>query len=196
MSIKYGWKWGPFTLRVPFIHTRLLIPEFLQGIVLTSATGLALVPLMMQYLGLSFEQAVAMSFIHGFLIGIAPIVFGEPYAPGWATPALPLVITFALAGFDTPLERLHAMIALTVTLTVLLAVLGASGLGRLLMAHLPKALKAGIILGAGIASFHQVLIGRAEAGLYAQPVMITVALTICVVFLFSIPFRLQTSTLF
>lgn len=189
MKLNDGWEWGPFTFRLPFYHTRLLWPEFLQGIVLTSATGLALVPLMIQYLGLSFEQAIAMSFMHGFLIGIAPIIFGEPYAPGWATPALPLVIAFALVGFDTPEERIQAMIALTMTLTTLLAVLGATGLGRKLMAWLPTALKAGIILGAGIASFHQVFVGRAEAGLLAQPIMITVALSICLIFLFSIPFR-------
>jgi hypothetical protein len=185
-----GWRWGPFTFRLPFYHTRLLWPEFLQGTALASATGLALVPLMMQFFGLTFEQAIAMSFIHGFLIGIAPIVFGEPYAPGWVTPALPLVITFALLGFDTPVERIHAMVALTMTLTVLLAVLGVTGLGRLLMEWLPASLKAGIILGAGIAAFHQVFIGRAEAGLLAQPVTITVAMVICIIFLFSIPFRL------
>lgn len=185
-----GWKWGPFTFRLPFYHTRLLWPEFFQGLVLTSATGLALVPLMMEYYGLSFEQAVAMSFIHGFLIGIASIAFGEPYAPGWVTPALPLVITFALVGYETPAERIQAMIALTLVLSGLLAILGASGLGKKLMLLVPRALKAGIILGAGIAAFYQVFVGRAEAGLYSQPIMISVAMTICLIFLFSIPFRL------
>jgi hypothetical protein len=185
-----GWGWGPFTFRLPFYHTRLLWPEFLQGTALASATGLALVPLMMQFFGLTFEQAIAMSFMQGFLIGIAPIVFGEPYAPGWVTPALPLVITFALLGHDTPVERIQAMVALTMVLTALLAVLGVTGLGRRLMEWLPAALKSGIILGAGIAAFHQVFIGRAEAGLLAQPITISVAIVICLIFLFSIPFRL------
>ncbi len=185
-----GWQWGPFTFRLPFYHTRLLWTEFAQGIVLTSATGLALVPLMMEFMGLSFEQAITMSFMHGFLIGIASIAFGEPYAPGWVTPALPLVITFALLGNDSPHERIQAMIALTLVLTTLLAVLGITGLGRKLVERVPVALKAGIIMGAAIAAFHQVFIGRAEAGLYAQPVSIGIAVAVCLVFLFSIPFRM------
>lgn len=185
-----GWDWGPFTFRLPFYHTRLLWTEFFQGIVLTSATGLALVPLMMQYMGLSFEQAITMSFIHGFLIGIASIAFGEPYAPGWVTPALPLVITFALVGNDSPEERIQAMIALTMVLTTLLALLGITGLGKKIVEKVPVTLKAGIILGAAIAAFHQVFIGRAEAGLYAQPISISLAMIVCLIFLFSIPFRL------
>jgi hypothetical protein len=185
-----GWRWGPFTLRLPFRHSRLLWPEFLQGTALASATGLALVPLMMEFFGLTFEQAIAMSFMHGFLIGIAPILFGEPYAPGWVTPALPLVITFALLGHEEPVARIQAMVALTLVLTVLLAVLGVTGLGRKFMEWMPAALKAGIILGAAIASFHQVFVGRAEAGLLVQPITISMAMAVCLIFLFSIPFRL------
>ena len=41
-----GWQWGMFRFRVPFVHTRLCWPEFLQGTALASATGLALVPMM------------------------------------------------------------------------------------------------------------------------------------------------------
>jgi hypothetical protein len=185
-----GWHWGPFTFRLPFYHTRLQWPEFLQGIALASATSLALVPLMMAFFGLSFEQAIAMSFVHGFLIGIAPIVFGEPYAPGWVTPALPLVIAFALIGYDSPVERIQAMVALTLTFTALVAFLGLTGLGRRFMLWLPAALKAGIVLGAAIASFQQVFVTRAEEGLLAQPVTIIVAISVCLIFLFSIPFRM------
>ena len=185
-----GWHWGPFTFRLPFYHTRLQWPEFLQGIALASATSLALVPLMMAFFGLSFEQAIAMSFVHGFLIGIAPIVFGEPYAPGWVTPALPLVIAFALIGYDSPVERIQAMVALTLTFTALVAFLGLTGLGRRFMLWLPAALKAGIVLGASIASFQQVFVTRAEEGLLAQPVTIIVAISVCLIFLFSIPFRM------
>ena len=32
-----GWRWGPFTFRLPFYHTRLYWPEFLQGVALASA---------------------------------------------------------------------------------------------------------------------------------------------------------------
>lgn len=184
-----GWNWWLFTFRLPFYHTRLCWPEFLQGIALASATGLALVPMMMANFGLTFEQAVAVSFVHGFLIGIAPIVFGEPYAPGWVTPALPLVLTFVLSGFDSPTERFQAMTALTLTLTGMVAVLGVTGLGRKFMVWLPLALKAGIILGASIASFKRVFLDDAQDYLLAQPITTTVACAVCLIFIFSIPFR-------
>ncbi len=38
-----GIKWGPFTLRIPFVHTGFELPEFLQGMVVAAATSLALV---------------------------------------------------------------------------------------------------------------------------------------------------------
>ncbi len=183
-----GWRWGPFTFRLPFYHTRLHWPEFLQGIALASATGLALVPFMMTYFDLSFEQAIAMSFMHGFLIGIAPIAFGEPYSPGWLTPALPLVMAFVITGYDTPVERLQAMTAMTMVFTVMLAILGATGLGRKLMEWLPAALKAGIIMGAGIAAFQRVFLDG-DSSLADQPISTVIACSVALVLLFSIPFR-------
>ena len=51
-------------------------------------------------LGLSFEEAVACCFIASTLITAGPIIFGEPFAPGWVTPALPLVLAFFMSkGF-------------------------------------------------------------------------------------------------
>ena len=99
MNNENGIKWGPFRLRVPFIHIKLLTGEFLQGLVIAGATALAGAPVVMA-LGLSFEQAVACSFIASTLITAGPIIFGEPLAPGWVTPALPLVISFFISkGF-------------------------------------------------------------------------------------------------
>ena len=37
-----GIKWGPFTLRIPFIHIKFRAPEFLQGLVISGATLLRL----------------------------------------------------------------------------------------------------------------------------------------------------------
>ena len=50
-------KWGPYTLRIPFIHMKFLTGEFLQGLIIAGATALAGAPVVMA-LGLSFEQAV------------------------------------------------------------------------------------------------------------------------------------------
>lgn len=183
-----GWRWGPFTFRLPFYHSRLYWPEFLQGVAVAAATGLALVPLLTTQFGLTFEQAVAMSLMHGVLLCSAPIIFGEPYCPGWITPALPLVLTFVLTGYETPTERFQVMTALALTLTAMLATFGLSGIGRRLMEWLPSALKAAIVLGAAIASFKRVFIDDAERYLLVQPVATVVACAVCLLLMFSIPF--------
>ena len=94
-----GIKWGPFTLRIPFIHIKFRAPEFLQGLVISGATAFAAAPLAMK-LGLSFEEAVALSMVAGTFISAGPLIFGEPMAPGWVTPAVPIVMgALAAAGY-------------------------------------------------------------------------------------------------
>ncbi len=182
-----GWRWGPFTARVPFLHVQWLWPEALQGILVAAATGLALVPVFMGYFGLNFEQAVAASFIHSVLITSAVLVFGEPYAPGWVTPALPLVLTFVIGGFAEPAERWQAMTALSLDFAAIVILLGVTGLGKRFMLWIPPALKAGIILGAAIAAFKRVLLDDAEKYLFSQPIATTLACAVCLVLTFSLP---------
>ena len=43
----YGIKWGPFTLKIPFIHIKFLTAEFLQGMVISGATAFAGAPVVM-----------------------------------------------------------------------------------------------------------------------------------------------------
>ncbi|TVP60005.1 MAG: hypothetical protein EA349_02145, partial [Halomonadaceae bacterium] len=145
---RQGWKWGPFTFRLPFYHTKVCWPELLQGFFVAAATGLALVPIMTGAFGLTFEEAVALSFIHTTLIASAVIVFGEPYAAGWITPVLPLVLFFVIGGYDDPTTRFQAMTALSLVFASLVFLLGVSGLGKKFVIWLPDTLKAGIILGA------------------------------------------------
>lgn len=184
-----GWQWGPFTFRLPFYHTRLMWPEFLQGLLVSTATGLALVPILVGFFGLNFEQAVTCTLLQSVLLVAALYVFGEPYAPGWNTAALPLVMAFVFATYPQPEQRFQAMTAMSINFAVLVFVLGISGLGRKLMQWLPSTLKAGIILGAAIASFKQVFVDDAEKFLWTQPISTTVACVICLVFLFSIPLQ-------
>ena len=184
-----GWRWGPFTFRLPFYHTRFYWQEALQGLFVAAATGLALIPLMMEFFGLGFEEAVAVSMIHSILIGSAIIIFGEPYAPGWITPALPLVLAYVLGGYDDPVARWQAMTALSLNFAVLLVILGVSGLGRHFVLWLPDTLKAGIILGAAIAALKRVFIDDAERFLLQQPVAITLACAVCLIFAFSMPMQ-------
>jgi len=182
-----GWNWGPFTFRLPFYHTKLQLPEFLQGIFVAAATGLALVPVMTGAFGLSFEEAVALSFIHTALIASAVIVFGEPYAAGWITPVLPLVLFFVVGGYDDPTTRFQAMAALSITFATLVFLLGVTGLGKKFVIWLPNTLKAGIILGAAIAALKRVFVDDAEERLLEQPIATTLACAICLVLMFSRP---------
>lgn len=182
-----GWRWGPFTARVPFLHTKLYWPEFLQGLFVAAATGLALVPVLTGLFGLTFEEAVAASLIHTVLITSASLVFGEPYAPGWITPALPLVLTFVIGGFAEPDQRFQAMTALSLDFALICFFLGATGLGKRFMIWLPDPLKAGIILGAAIAAFKRVFVDDAERFLLQQPIATTIACAICLIVTFSIP---------
>jgi hypothetical protein len=80
-EIQPGIKWGPFVLRIPFIHTRFALPEMLQGICVAGATGLALVPIMVASFGLTFEEAVTMAMIHSLLISSAWIMLPLCSAP-------------------------------------------------------------------------------------------------------------------
>ena len=86
-------------------------PEFLQGLVISGATAFAAAPLAMK-LGLTFEEAVALSMVAGTFISAGPIIFGEPMAPGWVTPAVPIVMgALAAAGYYgfQPREQAHVL---------------------------------------------------------------------------------------
>ena len=186
-----GVKWGPFTLRIPFIHLKFRSGEFFQGMVISGATAFAAVPIAMG-LGLTFEEGVALSFIAGTLIGAGPIFFGEPMAPGWVTPAVPIVIAaFAAKGqfngvYDP--EVFQFMAAMCIEFTLLLFVMGITGWGKKLIEIIPNGLKAGIILGAALAAFYQVFVTDFDK-LMIQPVSMIVAISLCVITTFSEPFK-------
>ncbi len=194
-----GIKWGPFTLRIPFIHIRFRSSEFFQGLVISGATAFAAAPLAMQ-LGLTFDEAVALSFIAGSLISAGPIIFGEPMAAGWVTPAVPIVFFIALA--DAGLfgvncqgdlcaynpESFKFLAAMCIEFTLLVLILGITGLGKKLVDLIPRGLKSGIILGAALAAFYQVFFKDFDNYL-SQPVSMTVAIVLCVITTFSIPFK-------
>ena len=59
-----GIKWGPFTLRIPFIHITFRSAEFIQGLVISGATAFAAAPIAMA-MGLSFNEAIALSLVSG-----------------------------------------------------------------------------------------------------------------------------------
>ena len=186
-----GISWGPFTLRIPFIHIKFRAGEFFQGMVISGATAFAAVPVAMG-LGLSFEEGVALSFVAGTLIASGPIFFGEPMAPGWITPALPIVIAaFATKGqFNGVYDpaTFQFMAAMCIEFTLLVFILGSTGWGKKLIQIIPNGLKAGIILGAALAAFYQVFITDMDK-LMLQPISMAVAIILCVITTFSDPFK-------
>ena len=190
-STNKGLKWGPFTLRIPFMHTKLRAGEFFQGLVISGATAFGAVPIAMG-LGLTFEEAVALSFVAGSLVASGPIIFGEPMAPGWVTPAIPIVLAaFAARGqFNGvyQVETFQFMAAMCIEFTLLLFVLGITGWGRKLIELIPNGLKAGVILGAALAAFYQVFVTDMDK-LMLQPISMTVAIALCVITTFSDPFK-------
>ncbi len=198
-NISEGIKWGPFTLRIPFIHMKFRAGEFLQGLVISGATAFAAAPMAMK-LGLSFEEAVALSFIAGTLISAGPIIFGEPMAPGWVTPAVPIVlVALAAAGYygagpcvegvcQYNPDAWRFLAAMCIEFSILILLLGITGFGKVLVERIPRGLKAGIILGAALAAFYQVFY-EDFASYEAQPISMTVAIVLCVITTFSNPFK-------
>ncbi len=142
-----GWKAGPFTIRLPFLHYEIEFPELIQGLIMT-ATSLGGVALLEDLFGIPYEVAVTVIvfqhigyFLHQFL--------GDTTISGWLTPAVPLIMSFVGAYAAGP-ERIQAYIALQLVVGVVFVVLGTTGLARRLISAVPRSLKAGLIVGAGL----------------------------------------------
>jgi hypothetical protein len=189
-AVQPGIKWGPFTLRIPFIHMRFSLPDMLQGMAVAGATGLALVPYFVALLGLSFEEAVTMAVIHSVLISFSWFLFGDPYAPGWLTPAIPFVVALitAPAYIGDHASQFQVMTALSLNFAAILIVLGVTGLGAKLIKVVPNVFKGGIILGAAIAAFLRVTKEGDVANVFqSAPIAGTLGVAVCLIFAFSKP---------
>jgi hypothetical protein len=140
---------GPFKVRLPFIHYKFELPDYLQGL-LMCAVDLAAIPLMTEFLGMPFEIALAVVMLNGLLY-LAHHLLGDPVVPGWITPAVPLLMAYC-AQFPMGPERVHALIAFQLMLGVFSIALGATGMARKVVGFVPSAIKSGIIVGAGISA--------------------------------------------
>jgi len=171
---------------------RFSLPDMLQGLAVAGATALALVPYFQSLLGLSFEEAVMMAMIHSILISSSWMLFGDPYAPGWLTPAVPFVVAFitAPAYLGDHISQFQAMTALSLNFAFILIVLGVTGLGAKLIKIVPNVFKGGIILGAAIAAFLRVTKDGDAANVFqSAPIAGTLGVVICLVFAFSKPLQ-------
>lgn len=183
------WPAGPFKVRLPLIHYRLELIETIQALIIF-VVALGMIPLLEQYLGLPYEVALAYVFVSalGFLL---PSLLGVPMVPGWITPAIPVVLLF-LEDFEAGPEAIKAMIALQLIVTLIFFVLGVTRLGSKLVEIIPDSMKAGILMGAGIAAFTGEI---AEGGrLATTPISLTIGFIITAYMLFSQSFLRMTET--
>lgn len=140
---------GLFKIRLPFVHYKWEWAEAIQGILMCS-TCLGAIPILVDILGVPFEIAWSMVIINGLLYNLHCLL-GDPVVPGWITPAIPLIITF-LENYSFGIERIQALIAIQILTGVIFLVMGITGLAGKLIRIIPNSIKAGILLGAGIAA--------------------------------------------
>lgn len=177
------WPFGPFKIRLPLIHYRWEWVEFVQAMILF-VVSLAMIPLLEKHLGLSYEVALAYVFICG--IGfMMPAVLGVPMVPGWITPAIPVVLLF-VSQFEPGPEAIQALVALQMIVAAIFLLLGVTRLSSKVVKNVPPSIKAGILLGAGVAAF----MGELKMGgrIPKTPIAIGLGSLICFYMLFSVSF--------
>ena len=178
------WPLGIFKVRLPFIHYRLEKPEFVQAFIMF-VVSLGMIPLLQQFLGLPYEVALAYVFIGG--IGfLLPGLLGVPMVPGWITPAIP-VVTLFLAGFEPGPEAIKALFALQIIVFFIFMFLGITRLGEKLVDLVPNSLKAGILIGAGVAALMGEIVP--EGRLMATPFSLIIGSLVAFYLLFSLSFK-------
>ena len=177
------WKMGPFAVRLPFLHYRLEWQDYTQGLVMC-AVDLSAIPLMTQALGMPFNAALAIVVLNGLLY-LTHHLLGDPVVPGWITPAIPLLLLYLE---DFPMEeRVHALIAFQLLLGAFSLFLGITGLAAKVVRIIPHALRAGIVVGAGLAAIQKVF---AAGGNFEQfPWTIIIAIGLAFYLLYSKHFQ-------
>ncbi|QOX62131.1 hypothetical protein FRZ06_01580 [Anoxybacterium hadale] len=175
---------GPFKIRVPFVHYRFEVADYVQGL-LMCAVCLSAIPMLQEYLGMPFEVALAVVVLNGILYCLH-VFLGDPVVPGWVTPAIPLLMLY-VSEFEMGAERVQALIAFELTLGILAIILGITGLGKKIISLVPNAMQAGLILGSGFAAV--MVIFKEGQRFDTFPISITVCIGIAFYLLFSNHFK-------
>jgi len=170
---------GPFQVRLPFVHYRFEIPDYLQGL-LMCAVCLGAIPMLQEYLGMPFEVALTIVILNGFFY-LWHAHLGDPVIPGWITPAIPLLLLW-LKTFPMGVDRIHALIAFEMELGIVAFLLGSTGLAKKFVDIVPDALKAGILLGAGVAAVKLVFDPGQRFDTYPWTITISIGLAFYILF--------------
>jgi hypothetical protein len=178
------WKCGPFKLRLPFIHYKLEPVEAVQALVLF-VVNLAMIPWLQKHLGLPFEAALAYTFVCN-LAWLIPTFLGVPFVPGWITAGIPIII-MNLAQYGPGPDAIKALVAIQIMVAAIFLFLGVTRLSSKIVTKIPVSIKAGILIGAGMAAF----MGEIQVGgrLSQDPISIGIAALICFYMLFSLSFK-------
>lgn len=181
-EVQPGWKWGPFTTRIPWLHINLSVADLIQGGFIIAGVSGGLIPIYQKFFGVSFEIAWGTLIIHMFWVGVcATFLFGEPYSPGWITPALPIVLLH-LAELKPGVECVQFVSAAMIDLSILMLFFGFTGLGKKFFDWIPKAIIAGIILGGAIAALQGEVVRLPSA-----PFSYGAGWLVCFLLIFSLP---------
>ena len=138
---------GIFRIRIPFIHFKISPPEIVTGL-MNACTSYGALAVLITTLGLDPEVAWALVVFETAMYTLNWLL-GEPSICGWITPAMAIMVLF-LETLPEGVARLQALTAIQLELGLLFIILGFTGLSKKLNTLVPPALKAGIVLGAGI----------------------------------------------
>lgn len=138
---------GILRIRLPFVHFKISPPEIVTGLV-NACTSYSLLGILVSVLGLDPEIAWALVVFETSIYALNWLL-GEPAICGWITPSMIIVIGF-LESFPEGAIRIQALTAVQLELAILFLVLGFTGMSKRLNTLVPPAIKAGIVLGAGV----------------------------------------------
>lgn len=178
------WPIGKYQLRLPFIHYRLETPELIQGAIIFTI-GLSMIEIMTNVLGMSYEAALAVAVINQLLM-LLPSTFGAPLVCGFITPLIPILIVF-LGGFEPGPDAIQALIAVQLVTAAIFFILGITGLGKKFILFMPNSIKAGVLIGAGIAAVMGEI--SRDGTLFQSPISLIVGGILCLYIMFSLHFK-------
>jgi len=175
------WK---FKVRFPGVHYRWEWADYIQGLIM-AAVCLSIIPILTDTLGMPFEVAIAIVILNGFLYTWHSLL-GDPVVPGWVTPAIPLLVAF-VSAFPAGPERMHALIAFELTLGLFCIFLGTTGLAQKVINMVPRGIKVGVILGAGVAAINMIF--KAGGRLESMPYTIILCALIALFMMYNPGFK-------
>ena len=146
-GIQPCWRVGLFRIRLPFIHFRISPPEVVTGL-MNACTSYGALAVLITTLGLDPQVAWALVVFETACYTLN-WVLGEPSICGWITPAMSIIVVF-LESLEPGVARIQMLTAIELELAAMFIILGFTGLSKKLNTMVPPAVKAGIVLGAGV----------------------------------------------